>query len=169
MQNGAHAYVDTHRQKRRWLVLLACMAAVVALCTMCALMMPASTLETKTVCGTEEHSHDSSCYEATLVCGLEEDSTHAHGESCYEEALVCGLTEHTHTDACYASDDEATEDGEDSDATTLTAATLPDGAQVPEGYTEQYTVQDEDNGFTVTVYAPEGVIGGGAYSKRYSA
>ena len=165
MQSGAHAYVDAHRQRKRWLAVLTCMAAVVALCVVCALTMPASTLETETVCGMEEHSHDSSCYETTLTCGQEEDGTHVHDESCYEETLVCDKTEHTHSDACYASsddeaaqsddEDEATEDSEDE---IIEAATLPDGAEIPDGYTESYTVRDDDNGFAVTVYAAEGVI-----------
>lgn len=38
------------------------------------------------------------------------------------------------------------------------AAALPEAAAVPEGYTEQRTVRDAENGFTVTVYAREGVI-----------
>ena len=42
------------------------------------------------------------------------------------------------------------------------AAALPDGAEVPEGYTQQYTVRDEENGFAVTVYAPEGTVPEGA-------
>lgn len=37
-------------------------------------------------------------------------------------------------------------------------AALPEAAAIPEGYTVQRTVRDEENGFAVTVYAPEGVI-----------
>lgn len=42
------------------------------------------------------------------------------------------------------------------------AAAAPDGSEVPEGYTERYTVRDDENGFAVTVYAPENVIPDGA-------
>lgn len=42
--------------------------------------------------------------------------------------------------------------------TAAETAALPAAAQVPEGYTVQRTVRDEENGFAVTVYAPEGVI-----------
>ena len=42
------------------------------------------------------------------------------------------------------------------------AAALPQGASVPEGYTQRYTVRDDAQGFAVTVYAPEGVIPDGA-------
>lgn len=52
-------------------------------------------------------------------------------------------------------------------ASTMTAdmATLPEGASVPEGYTQQYTAKDEVNGITVTAYAPEGVVPEGATLK----
>lgn len=45
-------------------------------------------------------------------------------------------------------------------ASTMTRdlATLPEGAQVPEGYTQIQTARDENNGFAVTVYAPEGAV-----------
>lgn len=42
------------------------------------------------------------------------------------------------------------------------SAVLPEGAAVPEGYTQQYTARDEGNGFVVTVYAPEGALPEGA-------
>lgn len=45
---------------------------------------------------------------------------------------------------------------------TVAAVALPDGAQVPDGYTEQYSFQDETDGVGVTVYAPEGVVPEGA-------
>ena len=49
-------------------------------------------------------------------------------------------------------------------ASTMTAdvASLPEGAQVPEGYSQQYTAKDEQNGVIVTAYAPEGVVPEGA-------
>lgn len=52
---------------------------------------------------------------------------------------------------------EIAEDAENTQAEEEAAA-LPDGAEVPEGYTQQYTVRDEENGFAVTVYAPEGAL-----------
>lgn len=56
---------------------------------------------------------------------------------------------------------EVVEDAENTQAEEEAAA-LPDGAEVPEGYTQQYTVRDEENGFAVTVYAPEGTVPEGA-------
>ena len=56
-----------------------------------------------------------------------------------------------------APSDTAQSDTVTEQAAAETAA-LPAAAQVPEGYTVQRTVRDEENGFAVTVYAPEGVI-----------
>lgn len=52
-------------------------------------------------------------------------------------------------------------------AATMTRdlAALPEGAQVPEGYTHIQTARDEANGFAVTVYAPEGAVPEGATLK----
>lgn len=48
---------------------------------------------------------------------------------------------------------------------TIDTATLPEGAQVPEGYTQIQTARNEDDGFAVTVYAPEGAVPEGATLK----
>lgn len=51
-------------------------------------------------------------------------------------------------------------------ASTMTgAASLPAGAQVPEGYTRQYSAQDNASGVAVTVHAAEGVVPEGAELK----
>ena len=60
-----------------------------------------------------------------------------------------------------APSDTAQSDTVTEQAAAETAA-LPAAAQVPEGYTVQRTVRDEENGFAVTVYAPDGVIPEGA-------
>ena len=82
------------------------------------------------VCGleeSEEHQHDQSCYETSreLTCGV--DSDHTHTDDCYEwervlscdlptdptdsakdaqPVLVCGMEEHTHSEACTATESE---------------------------------------------------------------
>ena len=168
---GSGKYARARQWKRRWLAAVTCMAALVVFCTVYALVMPATALEEKTYCGMEEHTHDASCYESVLICGQEEGSGHVHDESCYEQELTCGKTEHTHTDECYVepvsetSAAEETETGADTGSETGTeteAAAMPDGAQVPDGYTQQYTARDDANGFAVTVYAPEGAVPDGA-------
>ena len=64
------------------------------------------------VCGMSEstgHTHGTECYdqEGNLICGQEESEGHLHGEGCYgvSRQLICGQTEepaHQHTDACYS-------------------------------------------------------------------
>ncbi len=64
------------------------------------------------VCGMEEstgHTHGAECYDeaGNLICGQEESEGHVHGEGCYEVSrqLICGQTEepaHQHTEACYS-------------------------------------------------------------------
>ena len=64
------------------------------------------------VCGMSEstgHTHGAECYdeEGNLICGQEESQGHVHGEECYEASrqLICGQTEepaHQHTEACYS-------------------------------------------------------------------
>lgn len=80
--------------------MILCLSCVVVFCTVYALILPAITLERKTVCGQEEHSHTEECYSS-------------------DGQLTCGKTEHTHTESCYA-DDKTSEDqsGEDSQQTT---------------------------------------------------
>lgn len=75
--------------------MILCLSCVVVFCTVYALILPAITLERKTVCGQEEHSHTEECYSS-------------------DGQLTCGKTEHTHTESCYA-DDKTLEDqsGED--------------------------------------------------------
>lgn len=79
--------------------MILCLSCVVVFCTVYALILPAITLERKTVCGQEEHSHTEECYSS-------------------DGQLTCGKTEHTHTESCYA-DDKISEDqsGEDSQQT----------------------------------------------------
>lgn len=63
--------------------MILCLSCVVVFCTVYALILPAITLERKTVCGQEEHSHTEECY-------------------ANDGQLTCGRTEHKHTESCYA-------------------------------------------------------------------
>ncbi len=89
------------------------------------------------VCGleeSEEHQHDQSCYETSreLTCGV--DSDHTHTDDCYEwervlscdlptdptdsakdvqPVLTCGMEEHTHSEACTATEPEEPEEPEE--------------------------------------------------------
>ena len=70
---------------RRWKKRLLCLSCVVVFCTVYALILPALTLERKTVCGQKEHSHTEACYSE-------------------EGQITCGMAEHAHTETCYAKD-----------------------------------------------------------------
>jgi LPXTG-motif cell wall-anchored protein len=92
--------------------------AVVVFCTTYALILPALTLELRTNCGMEEHTHTEDCYttkavaKQTIVCTPEENAdfvVHTHDDMCYDYAgnLICQLderSEHAHTEDCYDED-----------------------------------------------------------------
>ena len=66
---------------KRWRKTMLCLSCVVVFITVYALILPAITLERKTVCGLEEHTHTEACYtEGELKCDREE---HVHTETCY--------------------------------------------------------------------------------------
>lgn len=65
------------------------------------------------ICGQEEsqgHVHGEECYEASrqLICGQTEEPAHQHTEECYSwnQVLTCGMEEHTHSEACTATEPE---------------------------------------------------------------
>ena len=105
--------------------MILCLSCVVVFCTVYALILPAITLERKTVCGQEEHSHTEECY-------------------ANDGQLTCGKTEHTHTESCYA-DDKTSEDqsGEDSQQTPEQNQT--EGQEQNQGQSQDQ-VQTSDDG-----------------------
>ncbi len=96
---------------RRWKKRLLCLSCVVVFCTVYALILPALTLENKTVCGQKEHVHTEAC--------------------CSEKGqLICGMAEHVHTEACFAKDDAPQENLDESLASgTTTGDTKADGVE----------------------------------------
>ena len=81
---------------RNWHRIVRAMAMVVVFCTTYALILPAITMESGTVCGITAHSHTEQCYETVTVL-------HSHEESCYTKTAVCGIEEHpahTHLAEC---------------------------------------------------------------------
>ena len=129
MQNKGTDYIrrllkDKTRLKR-WRKMILCLSCVVVFCTVYALILPAITLERKTVCGQEEHSHTEECYSS-------------------DGQLTCGKTEHTHTESCYA-DDKTSEDqsGEDSQQTPEQNQT--EGQEQNQGQSQDQ-VQTSDDG-----------------------
>lgn len=72
------------------------------------------------ICGQEEsqgHVHGEDCYEASrqLICGQTEEPAHEHTEACYSwnQVLTCGMEEHTHSEACTATEPEEPEEPEE--------------------------------------------------------
>ena len=126
------------RRRDRRIKAAGVLAAAVAFCTTCSMITPAFTLDKKTYCGQEAHTHTDACYETvvtpgekeldcdveehthtdecyettkTLICELEENEEHSHSDGCYAEVvtLVCNKEEHSHGDGCYKTSGETKE------------------------------------------------------------
>lgn len=68
---------------KKWKRITLALSCVVVYCVVYALTLPAITLEGKTICGMEEHTHTEECYQDDkLICDKEE---HQHTEDCYEK------------------------------------------------------------------------------------
>lgn len=68
---------------KKWKRITLALSCVVVFCVVYALTLPAVTLEGKTICGMEEHTHTEECYQDDkLICDKEE---HQHTEDCYEK------------------------------------------------------------------------------------
>ena len=129
MQNKGTDYIrrllkDKTRLKR-WRKMILCLSCVVVFCTVYALILPAITLERKTVCGQEEHSHTEECYSS-------------------DGQLACGKTEHTHTESCYA-DDKTSEDQSGEDSQQTLGQNQTEGQEQNESQS-QNQVQTSDDG-----------------------
>ncbi len=113
MRNIVNTYIDRFRHQRRTqrrvMAVLLALAVVVAGGVFWQLRYTGVAMANDTTCGYEEHTHDESCYEQVLTCGLEEEEAvegHIHTADCYEtvQTLACGLEEsegHSHDESCY--------------------------------------------------------------------
>lgn len=108
--------------------MILCLSCVVVFCTVYALILPAITLERKTVCGQEEHSHTEECYSS-------------------DGQLTCGKTEHTHTESCYA-DDKTSEDQSEEDSQQTPEQNQTEGQEQNQGQSQDQ-VQTSDDGNVV--------------------
>ena len=129
--------------------LLLTAAVIIVFVTTYALVLPAITMERKTYCGMEEHTHSDDCYTvtSTLICGQEESEGHTHTDDCYseEKVLVCELEEneeHTHGDDCYEITRELICGQEESDGHTHTDACYETEKELTCGM-EEHTHTDE--------------------------
>ena len=115
------------------------------------------------VCGMSEstgHTHGAECYdqEGNLICGQEESEGHIHGEACYgvSRQLICGQTEepaHQHTDACYSWNQVLTCDLEEHTHSEACTATEPEKAVFcgKEPHTHGESCRDEQGELTCTL------------------
>ena len=121
------------------------------------------------VCGMEEstgHTHGAECYdqEGNLICGQEESEGHVHGEACYAASrqLICGQTEepaHQHTEECYSWNQVLTcgmEEHTHSEACTATEPEEPEEPEEPvfcgkEPHTHGEDCRDEQGELTCTL------------------
>ncbi len=112
------------------------------------------------VCGMSEstgHTHGAECYdqEGNLICGQEESEGHVHGEACYgvSRQLICGQTEepaHQHTDACYSWNQVLTCGMEEHTHSEACTATEPEKAVFcgKESHTHGESCRDEQGELT---------------------
>ena len=115
------------------------------------------------VCGMSEstgHTHGAECYdqEGNLICGQEESQGHVHGEACYgvSRQLICGQTEepaHQHTDACYSWNQVLTCGMEEHTHSEACTATEPEEAVFcgKESHTHGESCRDEQGELTCTL------------------
>ncbi|MCH5210544.1 MAG: leucine-rich repeat protein [Oscillospiraceae bacterium] len=116
----AAEFILQHHRRRRWFRVVTSLAMVVVFVTTYLLILPAITIERSAICGMEEHTHTSSCYEeyTEFVCNLDEGEEHEHDDGCYDtfKELVCGMEEHVHDDSCFETEvDKSDEDLTDGD------------------------------------------------------
>lgn len=100
---------------KRWRKMILCLSCVVVFCTVYALILPALTLERKTICGQEEHMHTEACYstEGQLICGKEE---HTHTETCYADTQTQNSQTEDNTEQNQDSEQNKTPDTNEADA-----------------------------------------------------
>ena len=118
------------------------------------------------VCGMSEstgHTHGAECYDeaGNLICGQEESEGHVHGEACcgVSRQLICGQTEepaHQHTDACYSWNQVLTCGMEEHTHSEACTATEPEEPEEPvfcgkEPHTHGEDCRDEQGELTCTL------------------
>lgn len=72
MTRKVEQMVRRNAKRKLWRRAVSIPAAIVVFVTTYALILPAIAMERDTYCGLEAHRHEDGCYEAVLVCGMEE-------------------------------------------------------------------------------------------------
>ena len=105
---------------KKWKRITLALSCVVVFCVVYALTLPAITLEGKTICGMEEHTHTEECYQ--------------------DEELVCDKEEHQHTEDCYEKEEEQPVEEENTQEDTTESSDVVETVAEPED-----NKQDESN------------------------
>lgn len=104
-------FIVEYSKYSHWHKAAVCMAAIVAVLTVSALVLPAITMGRDAYCGMEEHTHTAECYEKQLVCEKAENKAESEAENKEEsiavkKVLSCPLELHQHKESCYNSEGE---------------------------------------------------------------
>ncbi len=105
---------------KKWKRITLALSCVVVFCVVYALTLPAITLEGKTICGMEEHTHTEECYQ--------------------DDKLICDKEEHQHTEDCYEKEDELPVEEENTQEDTTESSDEVETVAQPEE-----SKQDESN------------------------
>lgn len=140
--------------------MVALLAAAVVACTSAALTLPATTMTND---GVENTLGTGTT--AALAVDPNASSSETAVDSSTPESVAPAVEEsapqsapETAEESEPASEPTESETVSEPAAQTEETAALPQGAEVPANYTQPYTFRDEENGFTVTVWAPEGAF-----------
>lgn len=108
---------------KKWKRITLALSCVVVFCVVYALTLPAITLEGKTICGMEEHTHTEACYQ--------------------DDELVCGKEEHQHTEDCYEKEDEQPVEEENTQPETTESSDEVETVAQPEESKQDVSNEEE--------------------------
>lgn len=116
---------------KKWKKITLALSCVVVFCVVYALTLPAITLEGKTICGMEEHTHTEECFQ--------------------DDELVCGKEEHQHTEDCYEKEDEQPVEEENTQPeTTESSEEVETVAETEESKQDESNVEEQQDSTQVT-------------------
>lgn len=113
---------------KKWKKITLALSCVVVFCVVYALTLPAITLEGKTICGMEEHTHTEECYQ--------------------DDELVCDKEEHQHTEDCYEKEEEQPVEEENTQEDTTESSDEVETVAEPEDNKQDESNEEEQQGST---------------------
>ena len=108
---------------KKWKKITLALSCVVVFCVVYALTLPAITLEGKTICGMEEHTHTEECYQ--------------------DDKLICDQEEHQHTEDCYEKEDEQPVEEENTQPETTESSDEVETVAQPEESKQDVSNEEE--------------------------